>query len=86
MTFRVKRQEKVPIPEASRFDRMAAEDLFLLLESGLSTATRLTDVYRATVAEEKAPILANAQVALEDALAAIKALRRKLVVTVPMEQ
>jgi hypothetical protein len=79
-------KQGVPLPEASRFDRLTAEDLYLLLESGLSTATRLTDTYRAATTDEKQPLLGNCQTALEDALAAVKAMRRKLVVTAPMEQ
>jgi hypothetical protein len=86
VTFRIRRREKVPIPERSRFDRMSQEDLFLLLESGLGTATHLLDLFRATTAEEKGPLLANVQTALEDALAATKSMRRKLVVTVSKER
>lgn len=87
MAFRVKgRATRVPIPEASRFDRMSQEDLFLLLESGLGMATHRVDIYRATTTDQKEPVLANVQTALEDALAAVKALRRKLVVTMPMDQ
>ena len=71
-------KQGVPIPEGSRFDRMAAEDLFLLLESGLSNSTHLVDVYRTAVSDEKEPILAQVQTNLEDALAATKAMRRKL--------
>lgn len=79
--IRFKRQG-IPIPEGSRFDRLSQEDLFLMLESGLGTSTHLIDLYRATTSDEKEPVLAQVQARLEDALAATKALRRKLVVTV----
>lgn len=85
MTFRWKLKQGVPIPEGSRFDRMSQEDLFLLLESGMGTSTHLIDLYRATTSDEKEPVLAQIQISLEDALAAAKALRRKLVVTVSKE-
>jgi hypothetical protein len=58
---------------------MTAENLYLLLESSLSTATRLTDVYRASDDAERE--LAYLQVELEGALGAVKALRRRYVVT-----
>jgi hypothetical protein len=86
VAFRWKGRQGVPIPEASRFDRLAAEDLFLLLESGLGNATHLTDLYRATIADEKEAVLAQVQTNLEDALAATKAMRRKLVVTISKER
>ena len=80
------KKKGVPIPEGSRFDRLAAEDLFLLLESGLGSSTHLVDVYRTASSDEKELLLAQVQTNLEDALAATKAMRRKLVVTVSKER
>jgi hypothetical protein len=85
MPFKIKGREKMPIPEASRFDKMSAEDLFLMLESSLGTATHRVDTYRIAVGDEKEPVLVTLQVEVENALAAVKALRRKLVVTVPKD-
>ena len=82
MSWGLKRKQGIPIPEGSRFDRMAAGDLFLTLESSLGTSTHLVDLYRAASPEECEPVLVQIQTNLEDALAATKALRRKLVVTV----
>jgi len=73
------RKKGIPIPEESRYDRMSPESLYLMLESGLGTATHLVDTYRAIPAEQDVT-LGNLQVELEVALAAVKALRRKLVV------
>jgi hypothetical protein len=80
-----RKKKGLPIPEGSRFDRMSQEDLFLMLESGMGISTHLIDLYRATTAEEKEPVLAQVQTNLEGALAATKALRRKLVVTASRE-
>ena len=77
------RKKGIPLPEASRFDRMTETDLYLLLEASLSSSTHLVDVYRATLPEEKELVLANAQIEIEGALAACKAMRRKLVVVLP---
>ena len=40
------RQKGLPIPEESRYDRMNADSLYLMLEGNLGTATHLVDVYR----------------------------------------
>lgn len=72
-----RRQRGVPIPEESRYDRMSPEDLYSWLESALGSTTHLIDVYR-SAGTDRELVLANAQAQLEDALAATKALRRKL--------
>jgi hypothetical protein len=73
------RKKGVPIPEESRYDRMDSENLYLMLESGLGTATHLVDTYRA-MHDERDQTLALLETELEIALAATKALRRKLLV------
>lgn len=69
-------KRKIPIPEESRFDRLNSDSLYLMLEGNLGTATSLVDVYR--VSSDPTRELALLQVELEGALAATKALRRKL--------
>ena len=71
------KKKGIPIPEESRYDRMTSESLYLMLESGLGTATHLVGTYRATPLDQDIT-LANLQVELEIALAATKALRRKV--------
>ena len=78
-----KRNKGIPIPEESRYDRLTAENLYLMLESNLSTATHLVDVYQGSPEPDKE--LSLLQTELEGALAATKALRRKLVVVLTKE-
>jgi hypothetical protein len=70
------KKRSVPIPEESRYDRLNSDSLYLMLEGNLGTATTLVDVYR--VSPEPSKELSLLQVELEGALAATKALRRKL--------
>lgn len=69
-------KKKISIPEASRYDRLNSDSLYLMLEANLGTATSLVDLYRGS--PEPAKELSLLQVELEGALAATKALRRKL--------
>ena len=71
------------IPEESRYDRLTAENLYMMLEGNLSAATHLVDVYRGSPEPDKE--LTLLQTELEGALAATKALRRKLVVVLAKE-
>ena len=70
------KKKGIPIPEESRYDRLNSDSLYLMLEANLGTATVLVDVYRGSPEPEKE--LSLLQVELEGALAATKALRRKL--------
>lgn len=71
------KKKGIPIPEESRYDRLDNENLYLMLESGLGTATHLVDTYR-QIPVERDKTLALLQTELEVALAATKSLRRKL--------
>ena len=76
MVFKIMGRKKVPIPEESRYDRLNTDSLYLMLEANLATATHLVDVYRGSAEPEKE--LSLLQTELEGALAATKALRRKV--------
>lgn len=75
MPFRRVKQG-VPIPEASRWDRMSSENLYLALESALATATHLTDQYRHDPASREKN-LALLETEVQTALQSCQALRRK---------
>jgi hypothetical protein len=75
-------KKKVPIPEASRFDRMTETDLFLSLEASLMTAGAMMQRY-SNRSGDRSEALALLQSQLEDATAITKAMRRKLVVILP---
>lgn len=70
------KKKGLPIPEESRYDRLNSDSLFLMLEGNLGTATALVDAYRVSIEPEKE--LSLLQVELEGCLAAVKALRRKV--------
>ena len=70
------KKKSVPIPEESRYDRLNSDSLYLMLEASLGTATTLVDVYRGS--PEPTKELTLLQTELEGALAATKALRRKV--------
>ena len=70
------RKKPVPIPEASKFDRMTTAELFMSLEASLGDATFMTDRY-SSVPDERPVTLHLLQTELETALASTKALIRK---------
>lgn len=70
------RKKGLPIPEESRYDRLTSENLYTMMEANLATATHLVDVYRGSPEPERE--LSLLQTELEGALAATKALRRKV--------
>ena len=70
------KKKPVPIPEGSRYDQLNSESLYIMLEGNLGTATSLVDAYR--ISPEPAKELSLLQTELEGALAATKALRRKV--------
>jgi hypothetical protein len=76
------KKKPIPIPEASRFDRMTETDLFLSLEASLMTAGAMMQRY-SNRDGDKSEALALLQSHLEDATAITKAMRRKLVVILP---
>lgn len=77
------KKKGIPIPEESRYDRLTADNLYMMLEANLSTATHLVDAYQGSPEPDKE--LSLLQTELEGALAATKALRRKLVVVLAKE-
>ena len=70
------KKKGLPIPEESRYDRLDSTALYTMLEGSLGMATHLVDVYRQS--PEPAKELTLLQTEVEGALAAIKALRRKV--------
>lgn len=77
-----KKRQGLPIPEASRFDRMSTGDLSLALEADLMSAGHIFQTYQQRLGEPEAA-LALLQDHLDSAMAMTKALRRKHVVTMP---
>jgi hypothetical protein len=73
----------VPIPEASKFDRMSESELFMALEASLGDATFMTDRY-STVPDERAQTLSLLLTELETAVASTKALIRKYTAVGPL--
>lgn len=76
------RKKPVPIPEASRYDRMSEGDLYLALEADLINANRMMTAYQQQPSDRE-PALAQLQRHLEGATEETKALRRKYVVMTP---
>lgn len=72
-------KKKIPIPEASRFDRLDDETLFVLVEQALSTALDAFSQARNTYDEKIVVHLHNCDTALSDAQSGIRSmLRRRL--------
>ena len=71
-----RKNKGIPIPEESRYDRLDTSNLNMMLETNIATSTHLVDVYRGSNDPERE--LALLQTELEGALAATKALRRKV--------
>jgi hypothetical protein len=70
-------KRKIPMPEASRFDRLDDESLYLLVEHAFGMANE--SLHQATQAtDEKVSVhLHNADTALSDAQGAVRALLRR---------
>jgi len=76
------RKKSIPIPEASRYDRMSAQDLTLGLEAAVFNTNHMLQTYQQRLGEPE-QALALLQSHAEEAVALAKALRRKLVVNLP---
>lgn len=74
-------KKKIPMPEASRFDRLDDETLFVLVEQAFSTALDAFSQARNTYDEKIVMHLHNCDTALSDAQAGIRSmLRRRLAI------
>jgi hypothetical protein len=74
-------KKKIPMPEASRFDRLDDETLYVLVEQAFSTALDSFSQARNTYDEKIVVHLHNCDTALSDAQAGIRSmLRRKLAI------
>jgi len=73
-------KKKIPMPEASRFDRLDDQTLFVLVEQAISTA--IASFQQAQAGSVEAPThLHNCDTALSDAQAGIRSiLRRKIAI------
>lgn len=74
-------KKKIPMPEASRFDRLDDETLFILVEQSFSTALEMFSQARQAHDEKVVVHLHNCDTALSDAQAGIRSmLRRRLAI------
>lgn len=72
-------KKKIAMPEASRFDRLDDQTLFLLVEQSMSTALHMFQAANASTDEKVLAHLDNCHTALSDARLGVAALlRRKL--------
>jgi hypothetical protein len=71
------KKKPVPIPEASKFDRMGEIELYQAMETALGEACHLADNYQREMTE-RGKVLALMEPHLETALAANRALRRRM--------
>jgi hypothetical protein len=81
----LRRGKKRTIPDPSRWDKLPGEDLYVVLETSLSSATNYVDLYRVGTQEEKEALLEHLEMDCLSALEVCRALRRRLVVSSQME-
>ena len=70
-------KKKIPMPDASRFDRLDDQTLFLLVEQAVSTAIGSFQEVQNCSHQDEPTHLHNCDTALSDAQAAIRSLLRR---------